>query len=407
MRLLAELQADSSRHAAHNMQRQLRVAWLHDTAQRTGGCETYMMETAARLRDEGVRSALLYGQIDQGPRDMLTAFDEAFPIVRLQEQLETMRPDVIYAHRLPDEATVKVLLQSGIPTLRFFHDHKLFCPREHKYTTLGHQTCTKTIGLNCYKCLGFVNRSESFPGIRLQTVGSLKRAQQAQHAFDGFVVASQYMKQHLGDHGFAAERTHVLPLYTELPELSKAEPNADAPLLFVGQVVRGKGLDLLIQALAKVPNAPRLVVAGDGKQLPECQQMVTSLNLENRVTFVGKQSLAEVQALYQTASCLVAPSRSPETFCQVGIEAMAAGLPVIAADVGGIGEWLNHGVNGWAFRTNDVASLADALRTAFDPNTNLVEVRQAARNTVAEKFLPAQHIQALHRLFHQVAKVAS
>jgi glycosyltransferase involved in cell wall biosynthesis len=109
---------------------------------------------------------------------------------------------------------------------------------------------------------------------------------------------------------------------------------ADASdFLFVGEIRHLKGIDLLLNALARLPGTT-LTVVGDGAEQPQYEELSRSLGLGNRVRFAGRKQIAEA---VQLGRVMVLPSRH-ETFPYVVLETAAAGLPLIAADVGGIAE---------------------------------------------------------------------
>jgi glycosyltransferase involved in cell wall biosynthesis len=362
-----------------------------------------MVQTVRLLRERGVESTLVYGESGSGPLDMLGEFERAFPMVDLERQLLRIQPDVVYAHRIAGCGTVKTLVDSGIPSLRFFHDHKLFCLREHKYTAIGQQTCARTIGPNCYACLGFMNRSSSWPGLRIQTVGRLQAEQRAHDGLSGYVVASRYMANHLVDHGFDPSKTHVLPLYTADPPRGESGPRDRNLLLFVGQIVRGKGLDVLLKSLAATPSSIRLLIVGTGAQEAEATRLARDLRIADRVQFAGKKSQAELSALYRTARCVVVPSRSPETFGQVGIEAMSYGTPVIATKIGGMTEWLTDGESGLFCQPNDVRSLAEAITRLTTDDGLAARLSEGARSSFQQRFTPDLHVNALNALLTRMS----
>lgn len=380
-----------------------RVLWVHDTATKTGGCEQYIVRTAQLLRKRGVVSSLLYGNSGNGSLEMLSGFDHSFPLVDLAQQIDAIQPDVIYAHRVSGCATVEAIAKSGIPSLRFFHDHKLFCPREHKYTVVTQTTCTRRIGLGCVACLGVINRSSSWPGIRIQSVAALKQEQAAHGRMSGYVVGSDYMANQLAEHGFDRGKIHVLPLFADPPAETAPVARVSGQLLFVGQIVRGKGLDLLIRALPSIAPQVQLTVVGTGAQEDEMHRLAARLGVASRVTFVGKKDQRELAEYYQLASCLVLPSRSPETFAQVGVEAMSHGLPTIATNVGGISQWLVDEVNGLLCEPNQPLALAKAInRFVADPNL----ASRLGKNCVSDyrlRFQPDRHVDALQTLLVHTA----
>ena len=140
----------------------LHVLWINDEAGPVGGCERYIEDTVRMLRERGVRNTLLYSVAGASDPTFLEVFDAAFPVLDLASQLEEIGADVAYVHRierLGELADLRVLGMTPHPVLRFFHDHALFCLREHKYTLLGKKTCTRKTGLHCYTCGGFVREA--------------------------------------------------------------------------------------------------------------------------------------------------------------------------------------------------------------------------------------------------------
>jgi glycosyltransferase involved in cell wall biosynthesis len=120
---------------------------------------------------------------------------------------------------------------------------------------------------------------------------------------------------------------------------------------------------LLLRALVLVPEA-RLVVAGSGGALEAEQARVRELGLTERVELLGPVPPEEVREVYDRVRVLVVPSRWPEPFGMIGVEAMRRGRVTVGAMHGGIPEWLDDGVTGVGFRPGDVADLARAVREA-------------------------------------------
>ena len=382
----------------------MHVAWINERAYGKGGAERYVHDTAAWLRERGVRSTLLHDVRSPVDRGYAAPFDGVFPGVDLRRQLRELAPDVIYVHQVAEGDAITAIASSPAPALRFFHDHDLFCLRGHKYTTVGHETCTRTVGLGCYACLGFVRRAPSLVPLRLVSVSSLRRTHRDNQALAGFVVGSRYMGEHVAAHGFDRAKIHVLPLAAQVPRnLAPARRERDL-VLFVGQLVRGKGVDVLLRALAASRRGARLLVVGEGRQEHELRALASSLRLGGRVTFTGRVSYEALGTFYARARCLAMPSRSPETFGLAGLEALSHGLPVIASDVGGMREWLDDGKNGIAVPSGDAASLARAIdRLILDDDLASAMSREAAA-THRTRFLPQHHVERLHSLLQQTRR---
>jgi glycosyltransferase involved in cell wall biosynthesis len=369
------------------------VAWISEGARPDGGAERYVFETAAHLRARGIRSTLLYDPGSPAPASLLDAFDGAFPLLETTRQLRELAPDVVYAHKLPRGVTEAQLTAAEIPVVRFFHDHQLFCLREHKYTAVTHEPCTREIGARCYACLGFVQKLAEAPFVRLRTVGELRAKQRDNHGFSAFVVGSRAMAQQLDLHGFPGGRVHVVPLYSSLPEPSEGKSRGDR-LLYVGALTRGKGLDVLLRALFRVPSIG-LDVVGRGPQEDEWRALVDDLGLGDRIAFLGSRPASEVAGMYALARAVVIPSRAPETFGLVGVEAMSHGAPTIASLVGGIGEWLEHEVTGLAVPPGDVDALAAAIDRLVCEPALAARLGASGREAHRTRFLPMHHVDRL------------
>jgi glycosyltransferase involved in cell wall biosynthesis len=378
------------------------VVWINERADFVGGVERYIVDTAPLLRDRGVRSTLLYGVAGWTAPGFTKRFDAAFPLVDIERQLDELEPDVVYVHQLADREVVERLARARVPAIRFFHDHALFCLREHKYTTLGQNTCTRTVGVGCYPCLGFVNRADTRVGVRLRTLGSVRRDQRANARLDAFVVGSKYMRDHVIAHGFDPARVHHNPLFVwpvEPPDDVDRDPDL---LLFVGGLLRGKGLDLLLEALRDLPSRVRLRVVGTGRQRELFESTVRDLGVAERVELVGFLDRAELDRAYAEAACVVVPSRSPETFALVGPEALVRGAPVVATAVGGVGEWLEDEVTGLSVPSGDAPALATAIRRILDDPAAARRMAEEGRRRCLERLSPERHASTLLSLFRSV-----
>ena len=144
--------------------------------------------------------------------------------------------------------------------------------------------------------------------------------------------------------------------------------------MFAGRLVREKGLDVLIKALAKLPlDIPwRLILAGDGPEWTGLAALAGRLNIADRVQVRGWVDRAELPALIREADVFVLPSRVDGTPSAL-LEAMAAGLPVIGTKVPGTMEAVVDGTTGLLAAPEDVDGLTEAIvALARDP------VRRAA-----------------------------
>jgi glycosyltransferase involved in cell wall biosynthesis len=168
--------------------------------------------------------------------------------------------------------------------------------------------------------------------------------------------------------GIDPARIAYVPNGVELPPapLAPAVRSALAPdwngpvLLYVGRLVEQKSVDVLLDALARVPPTarPRAWIAGDGPLRADLEAQAARLGLASDVTFLGMQR--DAQSLMAQSDFVVVPSRD-EGLSNVLLEAMAAERPVIASRAGGNAELVSDGDNGLLFDVGDTATLARCI----------------------------------------------
>jgi glycosyltransferase involved in cell wall biosynthesis len=178
-------------------------------------------------------------------------------------------------------------------------------------------------------------------------------------------------------------------------------------LLFAGQVIRGKGLDLLLRALARLPDNCRLAVAGTGNALEKNRALAGRLGVADRVNFLGWVGPGPIDECYAAADIVVVPSRWPEPFGLVGLEAMSRARPAVAFDVGGISDWLEHGRTGLLAPQVDGTTLADAIRQLADQPDLRHDMGLAAREVFLQKFTLDAMVERLSKCFETVVARAS
>lgn len=375
------------------------VAWVNEHAAFVGGAEQYVHETARLLAAQGIRNTLLYDPLARFDPSFLKPFARAYPLIRPADQIPGLGADVVYVHRVSGAARLREIREASPRVVRFFHDHRSLCLREHKYKTIGQQTCKRPIGGHCYSCLGFVARSGS--AVTLRTLGPLLEELEESRRLSGSIVASRYLKRHLVDHGFDPSSIDIAPLFAGPPHALVVPRDANR-IVFVGQLVRGKGVDVLLEAMTLMPEYARLSLVGTGPQERELRLLAEKKGLQNRVLFTGDQRGLDRDRLMASAAVLALPSRSPETFGLVGLEAFRVGTPVVASEVGGISEWLEDGQNGLLVPSNDSRSLAAALRLLIDAPGYARALGERGRETWNARFQPQHHFGRLMAAFSRV-----
>lgn len=234
-----------------------------------------------------------------------------------------------------------------------------------------------------------------------------RKLRDADHA----VTISEYNRYHLHSR-FGARDTARLELVRNGLELERFPYRrrtdlAEVPLLLgVGRLVEKKGFDQLIDvvhALRAEGREVRAEIVGDGPLRDELTAQIDRLGLQQQVRLLGPRTQEEVRHLLDAADLFVAPfvigaDGNADGLPTVLLEAMATGIPCVAASVTAVGEVILDGETGWLVPTGDTAALIGAVREALDPATHRLALTDAARELVVAEYdsrSQARHLRVL------------
>jgi glycosyltransferase involved in cell wall biosynthesis len=237
--------------------------------------------------------------------------------------------DEIIVHKCSDVATLEVFPPEK--TTYYVHDHEPICPRTYAYTPLR-RNCTRASGV--WPCLFCAPLCRSWKAA-LARVFAQGRRKRAMARFKRIVVISAFMKGRLVANGLPAERIVVEPPQIIPPPPT---PNFQIPvdLLFAGQLIRGKGVQLLLEAMARMRTPRTLDVVGTGNMEAKLKAQAERLGLAERVRWHGYQP--NPQDWMRAAKCVVVPSFWQEPYGLVAAEAVALERNVVAFGIGGLPE---------------------------------------------------------------------
>lgn len=177
----------------------------------------------------------------------------------------------------------------------------------------------------------------------------------------------------------------------------------DIVITFAGQVRKNKGVDLLIDAAATIPEPrARFLIVGecrDKNRFPDSytpEGLAADIAHDPRIRYVGYRS--DIQNIYRSSDIVVMPSRWDEPFGLINIEAGASRRPIVAAAVGGIPEIVVHGETGFLFERGDVTGFATHLRRLVDDEDFRKKMGEAGRLHVERNFTtqPARVLEGLY-----------
>src|SRR5690242_14586573 len=183
-------------------------------------------------------------------------------------------------------------------------------------------------------------------------------------------------------------------------------PEATAVVLLPGRLTSWKGQGVLIEALARInrKDVCGVLVGSDQGRHHYSSGLVKrseALGIGDRLRLVGECD--DMPAALMAADVVVHASTQPEAFGRVVVEAQALGRPVIAADLGGPAETVEHGVTGWRVPPGDPVILAEAIEAVLSlPGKTLELVGAQARSAVLERYTVAAMQAATLEVYREV-----
>lgn len=260
----------------------------------------------------------------------------------LTRHLADRRPDVAHIHNTwysLSSSVIPALHRAGVPTVMTVHNYRLTCLSGQLYR--DGSVCTDCVGR--YPLAGVRHacyRGSHAASLAVAAASSLGKARQYwQRHVDRFVVMTGFARDLLADIGVDPANVWVKPHFAPDPGSRPAPPSASDTVLFVGRLGHEKGLQPFLAAWRVAAPDLKLRVIGDGDLRPEL-----AADLPAGVELVGWLPVDRVKAEMLSARALVFPSVWYETFGMVLIEAMAAGLPVLASGIAGVPETVGGGL---------------------------------------------------------------
>ena len=395
----------------------MKLLVLQDWNPLRGGAERYVLELVGALREAGEEVQLLTADVsreapavadhlahasDHPLAKSLLQIHNPFAAATVRRVVRSFRPQAALVNMFAlylSPAAVQAL--RPVPYVLLVTDYKCICPLGHRLLRDG-SVCHLPRGVACLRqgCLPAPHWLRD--QLRYGRIEAVVRGASA------VVVPSDAVRDMLGEHGIPSR---LIQLFSDAPAGESSRAPARFPLfLYLGRLDVEKGVDLLLRAFACVRNvAPdsRLRILGRGAEQPALERLAASLGLLGSVDFCGWQERERIDRELDEAWALVAPSRWPEPFGLVALEAVLRGVPAVVPDSGGFAETVQHGVTGLQFRSGEVAALAEALigiaNRALFPEHRL---DPAAVSRTRERFGSKRHVAELRSVLREIVQAS-
>ncbi|MET8203338.1 glycosyltransferase [Micromonospora taraxaci] len=408
----------------------MRVLHVNKFLYRRGGAEGYLLDLADLQRAAGDtvayfgmshpenESPLPYAQrfptevelepAPSGLRPRATAVGRMLwsPTSRrgLAQVIDDFRPDVLHLHNIYHQLSPSVLAaarSAGVPCVLTMHDYKLACP---SYQLLDRgrpcQACVTGGPLQAARrrCKdGSLSRS----GL-LAVESWLHRQFDAYDPVQVFVSPSEFLADVMRRAGVYPDRLRVVNHFVDLGGIATKQTPGGG-VVFAGRLAAEKGVDVLAEAVAALPDGVTVDVAGDGPARLDLEALAAR-RAPGRIRFHGRLDKPRLHELIRSAAVVAVPSRWHENQPMAVLEAFACGVPVVATDLGGLPELVDPTVDGSIVGADRPTDLADALTALLADPERAYRMGQAGRAKVARQFAPDLHLAQIRALYAEAAE---
>jgi glycosyltransferase involved in cell wall biosynthesis len=385
----------------------MRILVSNEARSGGGGVESYLASVVPALRAAGHDAALLYANTadERGPTTIETGESWSVTDLGLEPAIaraRAWRPDVCFAHNMR-HLDIEAAIVAAWPTVKMMHAYAGACLSGHKaFAFPALQACARRCDAGCL--VHFLPRrcGRLRPDVMMAQYNWARRQQALFPSYKAMVVASDHMRDEFDRYDGLAGRVTTIPLFTGGPATITSPRTLD--VVFLGRLTPLKGADLLLDALVEagaiVGRQMRALIAGEGPGRAALASKAAALRTDGRVLadVPGWIDSAQRDAALARASLLALPSRWPEPFGLVGLEAARFGVPTVAFDTGGIRTWLADGVNGLLVPpASGAAGFGRAIASLLGDPARIAALSTGA-TAAAARWSSAAHVESLTRV---------
>ena len=325
---------------------------------------------------------------------------------RVRDEVERFRPDVVHVHNFFPElspAAHEVAYDSGAAVVQTLHNYRFVCANA-QLLRAGHpcEACVTGPRIQgvvhaCYRSSRLASAAVWNFQRKIHTRAWLARVQR-------FIALTEFAKNVLVRGGLEAGKVCVLPNTIARAQMTERVSSEVPQVLYVGRLSGEKGIEPLLRAWTEVMRSgvrARLKVVGDGPAREALGHRDPVLGVE----FTGWLEADQVRSEMARSVFLVLPSLWYEGFPMVAVEALAAGLPVMASRIGGLPELVEDGVSGWLATPDHVGEWAQKLIAVLGDPTACSHAGVAARARFERHYAPERKLSALESVYRDAIEM--
>jgi glycosyltransferase involved in cell wall biosynthesis len=385
-----------------------RVLLVHNRYQQIGGEDAVFAAEAELLRRSGCEVETF--EADNREANDMPAWKVAAESVwsetkcrSLRELLERFRPQIAHFHNTFFRISPAALLtckKAGVPVVQTLHNFRLACVNALLFRE--NRPCEKCVG-KTFAWPGLLHAcyhgSRSHTAMVLATYGIHGMLGTYRRSVDAFIALSEFSRTRFLKHGLPEEKIHIKPNFLERdPGLGS---HRGGFVLYAGRLSHEKGVGCLLRAWSSDPSLPALKIAGTGPEERALREVAGP-----QVEFLGHLDRERLHALMRDAALLVFPSEWYENFPVILLEAYAAGLPVVASNIGALPEIVDEGT-GRLFDPGSPGSLAASVKALLASPQGLAMRGEEARRRFLARYTPDKNLDMLFEIYAAAAAASS
>lgn len=327
--------------------------------------------------------------------------------------LDEICPDVVHVQHVMDISAglITVARQRGFPVIVTLHDYWFVCSNS-QLVKPNQQICSGPAwGFRCVDCAGarvgqplIKLLSPLVASIFLYRAFYLKRVARN---VDLFITPSKFLRDKYIAYGFPEDKLVYLENGINVSRITRCVKKRSPSLgklrfAYIGAIAWQKGLHILVEAFNMIsPDLAELRIYGDPQVFPEYTRQIKSALNNPSVHLMGKIENERVGEVLAETDVLVVPSIWYENSPIVIQEAFAAGVPVLASNLGALAEKVRDGVDGLLFRPGDPNDLSAKIRFLIENRGFIEGLRKITEPVTIEK-----NAEVVERLYRQLIAVA-
>jgi len=310
--------------------------------------------------------------------------------------IKETKPDIMHCHNIYHQLTPSIIgaaRKQRVPVVLTLHDYKPVCPTYNRLR--DDKPCSECLDGNFLPVLrnrcadGSLGKSAL-----LYAEAVVQRFMGSYENVNAFIAPSRFMQESIA-HRVPDERIKLLYNGIDTDEVRGSGAD-DGYVLFLGRLVREKGVETLLKAHSKSSMGWRLVIAGTG---PMSDALKAEYSDGNFVGHIGGEALRE---MIDRAAVVVVPSDWYENCPMSVLEAMAYGKPVVGSRMGGIPELVEHNTTGMLFDAGNVDELTAALDRLMSSPGLRKQMGAKARKRVVDEFSLSRHNAGLLNIYQSL-----